>query len=57
MIEYLPKWYQIDELIELVHFVGVNRPGYQCRDRLSYYIWWMFPEMFISSSTDSRKAK
>lgn len=28
MIEYLPKWHRIDELIELVQFVGVNRPGY-----------------------------
>ncbi len=28
MIEYLPKWYKIDELCELVQFVGVSRPGY-----------------------------
>jgi nicotinate-nucleotide adenylyltransferase len=28
MIEYLPKWHKIDELIELVQFVGVKRPGY-----------------------------
>lgn len=28
MIEYLPKWNKIDELLELVHFVGVNRPEY-----------------------------
>lgn len=28
MIEYLPKWHQIDELIELVQFVGVERPEY-----------------------------
>ena len=28
MVEYLPKWYEIDKLINLVQFVGVNRPGY-----------------------------
>jgi nicotinate-nucleotide adenylyltransferase len=28
MIEYLPKWHRIDELIQLVQFVGVKRPGY-----------------------------
>lgn len=28
MIEYLPKWHKIDELIQLVQFVGVERPNY-----------------------------
>lgn len=28
MVEYLPKWYKIDELIKIVKFVGVNRPKY-----------------------------
>lgn len=28
MIEYLPKWYKVDKLIQLVTFVGVNRPKY-----------------------------
>ncbi len=28
MVEYLPKWYKIDELCQLVTFVGVNRPGF-----------------------------
>lgn len=28
MVEYLPKWYKIDELMKLVTFVGVARPGY-----------------------------
>ncbi|OCA92486.1 nicotinate-nucleotide adenylyltransferase [Pseudobacillus wudalianchiensis] len=28
MIEYLPKWYNIDELSRMVKFVGVRRPGY-----------------------------
>jgi nicotinate-nucleotide adenylyltransferase len=28
MIEYLPNWHRIDDLIQLVQFVGVKRPGY-----------------------------
>jgi nicotinate-nucleotide adenylyltransferase len=28
MVEYLPKWYRIDELLQLVRFVGVKRVGY-----------------------------
>ncbi|RLQ98151.1 nicotinate-nucleotide adenylyltransferase [Falsibacillus albus] len=28
MIEYLPKWHKIEELIEMVQFVGVGRPEY-----------------------------
>ncbi|WP_339250675.1 nicotinate-nucleotide adenylyltransferase [Sporosarcina sp. FSL W8-0480] len=27
MIDMLPKWYKIDELVKIVHFVGVGRPG------------------------------
>jgi len=29
MIEYLPKWYQIDELLKLISFIGLKRPGYE----------------------------
>lgn len=28
MIEYLPEWYKINDLVHLVQFVGVKRPGY-----------------------------
>ena len=28
MVKDLPTWYKIDELVQLVQFVGVNRPGY-----------------------------
>ena len=28
MIEYLPNWYKIEELVKVVTFVGVNRPEY-----------------------------
>ena len=29
MISDLPTWYKIDELVQLVQFVGVKRPGYE----------------------------
>lgn len=28
MVEYLPKWHRIHELVNFVTFVGVKRPGY-----------------------------
>ncbi|MBS2969772.1 nicotinate-nucleotide adenylyltransferase [Metabacillus sp. KIGAM252] len=28
MIEYLPKWNRVDQLLSMVRFVGVGRPGY-----------------------------
>lgn len=31
MVEYLPQWDRIDELINLVTFVGVKRPGYHLK--------------------------
>ena len=49
MVDYLPKWYRIDELVELVQFVGVQRPRYKAG---TYYpvIWVDVPLMDISSS-------
>ena len=38
MIEYLPKWHKIDELIKLVQFVGVERPTYSSSNGLSYHL-------------------
>lgn len=29
MVEYLPHWYNIEELIKLVQFVGANRPNHR----------------------------
>src|SRR5690606_29159104 len=29
MVEYLPHWHKIDELMSMISFVGVNRPNYQ----------------------------
>ena len=38
MIEYLPKWHKIDELVQLVQFVGVERPEYSHDTDLSHYL-------------------
>src|SRR5699024_8807159 len=29
MVDYLPKWYEIERLLNLVTFVGVKRQGYE----------------------------
>lgn len=49
MVEYLPKWYKIDELIELVQFVGVKRPDYQLQTNYPV-IMLNIPELNISST-------
>lgn len=28
MVQYLPKWYRIDELVQKITFIGLQRPGY-----------------------------
>lgn len=33
MVEYLPKWFAIDKLIQLVTFVGVKRVGYHLESK------------------------
>lgn len=49
MVEYLPNWYKIDELIELVTFVGVEREGFSVKS--SYPILTVkIPMINISSS-------
>lgn len=49
MVEYLPKWHKIDELIKLVSFIGVNRPAYS--DETPYPIIHLdIPEFKVSSS-------
>ncbi|MBP2241701.1 nicotinate-nucleotide adenylyltransferase [Cytobacillus eiseniae] len=49
MIEYLPKWRNIAELVEIVQFIGVKRPLY--RTESPYPILYSdVPEMAISSS-------
>lgn len=49
MVDYLPKWHRIDELVKLVQFVGVQRPKYKAGT--SYPVIWVdLPLMDISSS-------
>lgn len=49
MVEYLPKWHRIDELLEMVHFVGVKRVGYPTESPYPV-IWIDVPLIDISSS-------
>ncbi len=45
MVDYLPKWYRIDELVDLVQFVGVQRPRYKAGT--SYPVIWVdVPQRF-----------
>lgn len=53
MVEYLPKWYHIDELLDLVHFVGVKRPDYPITT--PYPIIWVDVPMMALSSHQLRK--
>ena len=49
MVDYLPKWYRIDDLVDMVQFVGVQRPRYKAGT--SYPVIWVdVPLMDISSS-------
>ncbi|WP_227873701.1 nicotinate-nucleotide adenylyltransferase [Enterococcus florum] len=48
-VEYLPKWHKIDELAQLVNFVGVKRPGYEI-DSPYPIIWVDVPQIQLSSS-------
>lgn len=48
MIEYLPKWHKLDELLKMVQFVGVKRPSFQ--QESPYPILYVdTPQMDISS--------
>ena len=49
MVEYLPKWYRIDELMQLVTFVGVRRPNYPTETEYPL-IWIDVPLMEVSST-------
>ncbi|WP_226667320.1 nicotinate-nucleotide adenylyltransferase [Metabacillus litoralis] len=49
MIEYLPKWYKIDEMIKFVSFIGVKRHGY--RTESNYPVTEIEIPLFDVSST------
>ncbi|MDR1473765.1 MAG: nicotinate-nucleotide adenylyltransferase [Lactobacillales bacterium] len=49
MVEYLPQWYQVEELMELVQFVGVGRLGYP--EKSSFPVIWVdVPKIEVSST-------
>ncbi|MBF2595810.1 nicotinate-nucleotide adenylyltransferase [Listeria welshimeri] len=49
MVEYLPKWYHIEDLVKMVTFVGVHRPHYQAE--VPYEVVKIdMPETTISST-------
>lgn len=49
MVEYLPKWHRIDELLKEVQFVGVTRPGFSLKTDLDV-LEIKIPGIEISSS-------
>ncbi|MFB9989246.1 nicotinate-nucleotide adenylyltransferase [Bacillus benzoevorans] len=56
MVEYLPKWHKIEELLKLVKFVGVNRPHY--RQEAPYPILTVnIPNLEVSSLMIRNKLK
>lgn len=56
MVDYLPKWKQIEELLTLVRFVGVKRPD--AISQTSYpMIYVDVPQLAISSSLIRQKVR
>lgn len=54
MVAYLPKWHRISELIQMVQFIGVQRPKYKAGT--SYPVIWVdVPLLDISSSLIRRQ--
>lgn len=55
MVDYLPKWHRIDELVRLprFHFVGVRRPG--AKNESAYPVIWVDIPLVSFSSTDIRR--
>lgn len=54
MVEYLPTWHRLPELLELVQLVGVRRPNYPVTSEYPI-IWVDVPLMEISSSLIRKK--
>lgn len=52
MVDYLPKWHRINELLKLVNFVGVRRPG--ARNHSDYPVIWVDTPQVDFSSSDIR---
>lgn len=56
MVEYLPKWYRIDELMKLIQFVGVKRPDYELKTNYPI-IGLDIPVMNVSSTIVRNRIK
>lgn len=56
MVNYLPKWYRIGDLIKLVSFVGVKRDGYTPASKYPI-IWVDVPYIDISSTLIRSKVR
>ncbi|MFS1513577.1 nicotinate-nucleotide adenylyltransferase [Chengkuizengella sp. SCS-71B] len=59
MIQYLPKWYRIDELIQLISFIGLQRPGTEIHwellnEQIKQKITMVTMPLIDISSTDIR---
>lgn len=52
-VAYLPTWHRIDDLLELVHFVGVHRKGQPTET--DYPVEWVETPQLEISSTDIRQ--
>lgn len=52
MVDYLPHWHRIEELVKLIQFIGVHRPGYEPDHVFAreYVKNMAFPQMDISST-------
>ena len=55
LIDYLPKWKSIDELLTIVTFVGVKRPGYHSRTTFTDKVIEVDVPQLDISSTSIRK--
>jgi nicotinate-nucleotide adenylyltransferase len=54
MVDYLPKWHRIDELMEIVQFIAVHRPTYE--GKTEYPVKFVdIPEIHLSSSVIRQK--
>lgn len=57
MVEILPTWYRFEELVRLVHFIGLARPGTKLeRSRREYVTFVEMPVWDISSTMIRKKA-
>lgn len=54
MIENLPKWHRVEDLLKMIHFVGVGREGYQ--NDSEYPLIFVDAEGMTASSTKIRAA-